>query len=125
LRQRADRGDAAPCLIFRRGKLIGYVLVRLFFPRRVVSGIWVLPQHHDLGLAVAAVRASGVFTKSEGLPDYVTSHRQHPLPHGGWWYYFPVAFAVKVPMAITVLAGLAIAEPVAHLGYSIFVYDIP
>jgi 4-amino-4-deoxy-L-arabinose transferase-like glycosyltransferase len=33
---------------------------------------------------------------------------------GGWWYYFPVAFAVKVPLAITALAGLAIAAPVAR-----------
>jgi len=29
----------------------------------------------------------------------------------GWWYYFPVAFAVKVPVAITALLGLAIAAP--------------
>jgi 4-amino-4-deoxy-L-arabinose transferase-like glycosyltransferase len=33
---------------------------------------------------------------------------------GGWWYYFPVAFAVKVPVAITALAGFAIAAPVAR-----------
>jgi len=33
---------------------------------------------------------------------------------GGWWYYFPVAFAVKVPLAITALAGLAVAAPVAR-----------
>jgi hypothetical protein len=33
---------------------------------------------------------------------------------GGWWYYFPVAFAVKVPVAITALAGLAVAAPVAR-----------
>jgi hypothetical protein len=33
---------------------------------------------------------------------------------GGWWYYFPVAFAVKVPVAITALAGLAIAAPVVR-----------
>jgi 4-amino-4-deoxy-L-arabinose transferase-like glycosyltransferase len=33
---------------------------------------------------------------------------------GGWWYYFPVAFALKVPVAITALAGLAIAAPVAR-----------
>jgi hypothetical protein len=28
-----------------------------------------------------------------------------------WWYYFPVAFAVKVPVAISALLGLAIAAP--------------
>jgi hypothetical protein len=33
---------------------------------------------------------------------------------GGWWYYFPVAFAVKVPLAITALLVLAIVAPVAR-----------
>jgi hypothetical protein len=28
-----------------------------------------------------------------------------------WWYYFPVAFAVKVPVAISALLGLAIVAP--------------
>lgn len=36
------------------------------------------------------------------------------LSSGGWWYYFPVAFAVKVPLAISALLGLAIAAPVAR-----------
>jgi hypothetical protein len=30
---------------------------------------------------------------------------------GGWWYYFPIAFAVKVPLAISGLLLLAIASP--------------
>lgn len=33
------------------------------------------------------------------------------IASGGWWYYFPVAFAVKVPLAISVLTVLAFAAP--------------
>jgi 4-amino-4-deoxy-L-arabinose transferase-like glycosyltransferase len=44
------------------------------------------------------------------------------IASGGWWYYFPVAFALKVPLAITALLGLAIATPAvrpARLGWLI------
>ena len=30
------------------------------------------------------------------------------IASGGWWYYFPVAFAVKVPVAISALESLAL-----------------
>lgn len=30
---------------------------------------------------------------------------------GGWWYYFPVAFSVKVPLAIIGLLSLAVVAP--------------
>jgi hypothetical protein len=33
------------------------------------------------------------------------------IASGGWWYYFPVAFAVKVPLAISALFVLALAAP--------------
>lgn len=66
------RHSHLPFGIFHEGRLIGYVLIRLFFFRRAVSGIWSLPSHHNQGFNVAAVRASGRFTKSERLPDYAT-----------------------------------------------------
>jgi hypothetical protein len=66
------RRSYLPFGIFRGDELIGYALLRLFFPRRVVSGIWLLPRHHGSGIAVAAVRATGKLTRAEHLPDYVT-----------------------------------------------------
>jgi hypothetical protein len=42
------------------------------------------------------------------------------IASGGWWYYFPVAFAAKVPLAISALFGLALAAPAvrpARLGW--------
>jgi hypothetical protein len=33
------------------------------------------------------------------------------IASGGWWYYFPVAFAVKAPLAISALFVLALAAP--------------
>lgn len=78
---RLDRESAAGVLrhrhmlpfgIFEREQLVGYVLLRLFFPRRIVSGIWLLPEYREKGIAVAAVRATGEFTRAEALPDYVT-----------------------------------------------------
>jgi len=66
------RRSYLPFGIFRGEALIGYALLRLFFPRRVVSGIWLLPRYHGSGIAVAAVRATGELTRAEHLPDYVT-----------------------------------------------------
>jgi hypothetical protein len=76
-----DRHTAERCLrrashlafgIFQEGKLVGYVLLRLFFPRRVVTGIWMRREHQSTGAALAAVKASRVFTQAEHIPDYVT-----------------------------------------------------
>jgi len=44
----------------------------------------------------------------DGHDQYLLgSHSRH-----GWWYYFPVAFAVKTPGAILMLAALALAAAV-------------
>src|ERR1035441_3979484 len=32
----------------------------------------------------------------------------------GWWYFFPVALAVKTPLAILLLAALGVFAPVAQ-----------
>lgn len=66
------RRSYLPFGIFREEVLIGYALLRLFFPRRVVTGIWLLPRYHGTGVAVAAVRATGELTRAERLPDYAT-----------------------------------------------------
>lgn len=34
---------------------------------------------------------------------------------GGWWYYFPVAFAVKTPTAVLLLAGLSLVLALRRL----------
>jgi RimJ/RimL family protein N-acetyltransferase len=78
---RLDRAAAARALrrrsylpfgIFDGRALIGYALLRLFFPRRVVSGFWLLREYHGKGVAVTAARATGELTRAEHLPDYVT-----------------------------------------------------
>jgi RimJ/RimL family protein N-acetyltransferase len=66
------RRSYLPFGIFLEGALIGYALLRLFFPRRAVTGIWLLPRYHGAGIAVAAVRATGELTRAERLPDYAT-----------------------------------------------------
>jgi len=59
------------------GPLVGYALVRLFFPRRAATGVWTLPADpgrgvHSQGLSRAAVRATAGVTRRAGLADYVT-----------------------------------------------------
>lgn len=66
------RASYLPFGIFRGEALIGYVLLRLFFPRRAVSGYWLLPAYHDTGVGVAAARATRELLRAEALPDYVT-----------------------------------------------------
>ena len=41
---------------------------------------------------------------SGGHPSYLLGQ----FSSHGWWYYFPVAFAVKTPTAVLVLAGMAL-----------------
>jgi RimJ/RimL family protein N-acetyltransferase len=66
------RASYLPLGIFRGEALIGYALLRLFFPRRVVSGFWLLPAYHGTGIGVAAARVTRELTRAEALPDYVT-----------------------------------------------------
>jgi len=76
-----DRGAAARVLrrlsylpfgIFIEGELVGYLLLRLFYPSRAVTGIWTKAKTHDLGLGQEALRQTAAFTHSEQLPDYAT-----------------------------------------------------
>ncbi|HEY5657569.1 MAG TPA: GNAT family N-acetyltransferase, partial [Myxococcota bacterium] len=53
-----QRASYLPFGIFRGEALIGYALLRLFFPRRAVSGFWLLPAYHATGVGVAAARAT-------------------------------------------------------------------
>jgi hypothetical protein len=66
------RASYLPFGIFRADALIGYVLLRLFFPRRAVSGYWLIPAYHDTGVGVAAARAMRELLRAAALPDYVT-----------------------------------------------------
>jgi hypothetical protein len=76
-----DRNGAAHALrrrsylpfgIFIADGLVGYLLLRLFFPWRAVTGIWTLPETHNLGLGQECLRQTGNFTRSEKLTDYAT-----------------------------------------------------
>ena len=66
------RASYLPFGVFREDALVGYVLVRLFFPRRAVSGYWLLPAYHGTGVGVAAARSLRELLRAESLPDYVT-----------------------------------------------------
>lgn len=49
------------------------------------------------------------FTSAENLPGYLAGE----VSTGGWWYYFPLAFLLKTPVALTMLAaagGVALAR---------------
>jgi hypothetical protein len=93
-----DRATAARALrrvgylplgIFHEGALVSYLLVRLMFPRRAVTGIWSNPFNHNRGFSQAGVRASGEFTVSQGLVDYATIpignvYSVKTALYGGW-----------------------------------------
>jgi hypothetical protein len=72
------RRSYVPLGIFFEGELIGYLLVRLFFPRRAVTGIWILPRLQNRRFGVNALLASWEWTRSEGLPDYCTVPVDNP-----------------------------------------------
>ncbi len=76
-----DRGSAGRALrrrsylpfgIFVEDELVGYLLLRLFYPSRAVTGIWTRPNTHNLGLGQEALKQTAAFTHSERLPDYAT-----------------------------------------------------
>jgi len=71
-RRALRRRSYLPFGIFVEGRLVGYLLLRLFFPRRAVTGIWTLPETHNLGLGQESLRHSRAFTRGEDLPDYCT-----------------------------------------------------
>jgi len=61
-----------PFGIFHQGRLVGYTLVRMFFPRRAATGVWSLPSNHNRGFSQMAVKTTAAFMKAEGFADYVT-----------------------------------------------------
>lgn len=69
------------------GQLVGYTLVRLFFPRRAATGTWVLRTPHTRWVARASVKTTAEhITKPEGLADYVTVPLDNELSlRGAMW----------------------------------------
>lgn len=66
------RRSYLPFGIFVEDELVGYLLLRLFYPPRAVTGIWTRPDTHNLGLGQEALKQTAAFTHSERLPDYAT-----------------------------------------------------
>jgi hypothetical protein len=66
------RRSYVPIGVFMDGEMVGYLLQRFFFPRRIVSGIWMKPATHNAGLGRQCYRAQAQFTLAEGLPNYCT-----------------------------------------------------
>jgi len=66
------RRSYVPLGIFTDEGMVGYVLQRFFFPRRIVSGIWMLASTHNAGLGRLAYREQARFADAEGLPNYCT-----------------------------------------------------
>ncbi len=66
------RRSYMPFGLFAGDSLVGYVLLRFFLPGRVVTGIWTLPDTHNVGLGQASLRVTTDFVRTEGLPDYCT-----------------------------------------------------
>ncbi len=66
------RRSYIPIGVFMDGALVGYVLQRFFFPRRIVSGIWMNPHTHNAGLGRLCYHAQAKFTLAERLPNYCT-----------------------------------------------------
>ena len=66
------RRSYIPFGIFVEGKMIGYILLRLFFFRRAVTGIWMLASTHSAGIGRNTLLESVEFLKREGLPNYCT-----------------------------------------------------
>lgn len=71
-RRALRRTSYLPFGLYHEGELIGYLLVRLFFPGRAVTGIWSLESAHNRGFSTRAVATTAGFTRHEGLADYIT-----------------------------------------------------
>ena len=78
-----------PFGIFVEDELAGYLLLRLFYPSRAVTGIWTLPETHNLGLGQEALRQTAAFSRSEHLPDYATipidNHNSLRMANAAGW----------------------------------------
>jgi GNAT superfamily N-acetyltransferase len=71
-RRALRRRSYLPFGIFIGDRIVGYLLLRLFFPWRVVTGIWTLPDTHNLGLAQVCLRQTCDFARGEKLANYCT-----------------------------------------------------
>lgn len=71
-RRALHRRSYLPFGLFFEGELVGYLLVRLFFPRRAVTAIWSLELAHNKRFSVNSGLVTSSFTRSEGLADYIT-----------------------------------------------------
>lgn len=67
-----------PFGIFHGDRLVGYTLVRLFFPRRAATGVWSIPSNYNRGFSQMAVKTTADFMKAEGFADYVTVPLDNP-----------------------------------------------
>jgi hypothetical protein len=78
-----------PFGIFVEEKLSGYLLLRLFYPSRAVTGIWTLPDTHNLGLGQEALKQTAAFSRAEDLPDYATipidNHNSLRMANAAGW----------------------------------------
>lgn len=72
---------------------------------RVSAALTWADQHHWLP-NVYAQGLSTMLAKAQDRPSYLAGR----VSQNGWWYYFPVAFALKTPLALVLLflAGLAL-----------------
>lgn len=66
------RASYLPFGIYHDGELFCYLLLRLFFPRRVVLGYWAKASHQARGFSTNAIRCAGRWSRREGLDHYIT-----------------------------------------------------
>jgi len=66
------RRSYLPFGIFHGDDLVGYLLLRLFAPKRAVLGIWSLGTYQNRGLTTAACVAAAEFTRVHGYPNFIT-----------------------------------------------------
>jgi len=66
------RQSYIPLGIFLNGSLEGYLLIRFFFPRRAVAGIWIFPSLHGKKYGRDAFWVSTCFLRACDLPAYCT-----------------------------------------------------
>ena len=66
------RKSYLPLGVFHGEELAGYLLLRLFAPKRSVLGIWSKSTGHNRGFTKAATKAAAEFTREQGYPNYIT-----------------------------------------------------
>lgn len=72
------RRSYLPFGIYIGDRIVGYLLLRLFFPWRAVTGIWTLPETHNLRLGQTCLRETAKFSRSQNLADYATIAVDNP-----------------------------------------------